>query len=162
MRPVLTRAAEALRKVAENSFEVEVSTGEVSGARAEGEEESTPREVGLLIVRRGSHRWDFRVLEVGRLTKERAAQLLSSTDLAVGPGPKEGSREAGKEASLLVSEHMTEEAGRLLRSKGACYLSTPRGTVTCGRARCSRLSVGRRRQKESPPSAQSGPSTRRD
>jgi len=143
MKPLLTHAAEALRDVAGGSFEVEVSTGEastgevsageVSGGegsveRAEWGEESTPRETGLLTVRRGSNRWDFRVLEVGRLTKERAAQLLSSADLAVepepevGPGSKEGSGGAGREAPLLVSEHVTEEAGRLLRSKGACYL----------------------------------------
>jgi hypothetical protein len=36
----------------------------------------TPPAVGLLTVQRGFDRWDFRALEVGRLTKERAAQLL--------------------------------------------------------------------------------------
>lgn len=122
MKPLLAHAAEALRAVAGESFEVEVSAGEVSGGHAEGGDKSTPREAGLLTVRRGSHRWDFRAQEVGRLTKERAAHLLSSADLAVGPGPKESTRHAGREASLLVSEHVTEEAARLLRSKGACYL----------------------------------------
>jgi hypothetical protein len=127
MKPLLANAAEALQDVAGESFEVEVSTGvaaagEVSGGHAEGGDKSRPREAGLLTVRRGPHRWDFRAEEVGRLTKERAAQLLSATDLTLGPGPKEGSRQAGGEASLLVSEHVTEEAGRILRSKGACYL----------------------------------------
>jgi hypothetical protein len=122
MKPLLVNAAEALRDVAGGSFEVEVSAGEVSLGSAEGEEESKPRETALLTVRRGSHRWDFRAQEVGRLTKEHAAQLLSSADLAIGLGPKDNRRQAGREASLLVSEHVTEEAGRLLRSKGACYL----------------------------------------
>ncbi len=73
MGPVLTHAAEALREVAEESFEVEISVGEVSGGHAGGGEESVPQEAGLLTVRRGLQHWDFRALEVGRLTKERAA-----------------------------------------------------------------------------------------
>lgn len=48
--------------------------------------------------------------------------MLSFTDLAFRLEPKEGSGGPGREASLLVSEHVTEEAGRLLRSEGACYL----------------------------------------
>lgn len=124
MALILTRAAEALREVAGESFEVEIS-----GGHPEGREERAPREAGLLTVRRGAQRWDFRAQEVGRLTKERAAQLLSSTGL-LGPKPEdepeEGSGEAGREARreapLLVSEHVTGGAGRLLRSKGACYL----------------------------------------
>ena len=127
METVLAHAAEALREVAGESFEVEVSAGEVSGGEFSGRHAgdgkgNAPREVGLLTVRRGPDHWDFRAQEVGRLTKERAAQLLSSTEFTSGLEQKEGSEEAGRKASVFVSEHVTGEAGRLLRSKGICYL----------------------------------------
>lgn len=96
MKRLLANAAEALRNVAGGSFEgevptaevptAEVSVGEASGEDVSGGEGSveraewggggTPRAAGLLTVQRGFDRWDFRALEVGRLTKERAAQLL--------------------------------------------------------------------------------------
>lgn len=87
MTPVLTRAAKALREIGGDDFEIEVSAGPAAMGEREkprktggpgGAEE--PREVGRLAVRRGAKRWTFQALEVGRLTKERAAQLLSAAD----------------------------------------------------------------------------------
>ena len=87
MTPVLAQAAEALREVGGDGFETEVSEGPVA---AEGKEKprktggpggaEEPREIGRLAVRRGAERWAFQALEAGRLTKERAAQLLSAAD----------------------------------------------------------------------------------
>ena len=91
MTPVLVQAAKALRKVGGDGFEVEVSVEVSQGpVPAEGKEKprktggpggaEEPREIGRLAVRRGAERWAFQALEAGRLTKERAAQLLSAAD----------------------------------------------------------------------------------
>ena len=95
MTPVLAQAAEALREVGGDGFETEVSEGPVA---AEGKEKprktgrpggaDEPRETGQLAVRRGEECRRFRALEVGRLTKKRAAQLLSTVDSGGAQGLK--------------------------------------------------------------------------
>jgi len=116
---MLTQAAKALREVGELGFEIEASAGPV----AAGEKE-TPREVGLLTLHQGPKRWRFRALEVGRLTKERAAQLLSAVDFGGSQRRKESAGEKRKESAVpvLVSGHVTEGAADLLRAEGTCYL----------------------------------------
>jgi hypothetical protein len=66
---------------------------------------------------------------VGRLTKERAAQLLSAADVDTPQKPKkqnrtEGAGEEKKESAVpvLISRHVTEGAADLLRAEGTCYL----------------------------------------
>ena len=137
MTPILTQAAKALRKVGGDGFETEVSAGPAATGEREkprktggpgGAEES--REAGRLAVRRGAKRWTFQALEVGRLTKERAAQLLSATDFGGAQDLKsqgekgDAGEEEGSEAPLLVSERVTEGAAALLRAEGTCYLDT--------------------------------------
>ena len=136
MTPVLTQAAEALRDVGGDSFEIEVSVEVSQAPAAAGEEEKPmevgepewtdrPKEAGRLAVRQGAKRWRFRALEVGRLTKERVAQLLSATGFGRPQDVKEGAgKEGGSAVPLLVSERVTEGATALLRAEGTCYLDT--------------------------------------
>ena len=147
MTPVLTQAVKALRKVGGDGFEIEVSVEVSQGPVAAGEKEKPkktggpsgaegpkegdkPREAGRLAVRRGPKRWRFRALEIGRLTKERAAQLLSTADFGGAQGLnsqelKDSTAEKeGAAAPLLVSERVTEGAADLLRAEGTCYLDT--------------------------------------
>ena len=129
MTPVLTEAAKALREVGGDGFEIEVSVEVSQGPVAAGEKEG-PREIGQLAVRRGEECWRFRALEVGRLTKKRAAQLLSTADFGGAQGLKsqgekgDAGEEGGSAAPLLVSERVTEGAAALLRAEGTCYLDT--------------------------------------
>ena len=137
MTPVLTQAAKALREVGGDGFEIEVSEGPVPAGEKERPRETGgpggaegPREIGQLAVRRGAKGWRFRALEIGRLTKERAAQLLSAADFGGAQGLKSqelkdstGEKE-GAAAPLLVSERVTEGAADLLRAEGTCYLDT--------------------------------------
>jgi hypothetical protein len=141
MTPVLTQAAKALREVGGDGFEIEVSVEVSQGPVPAGEKERPretggpggavgPREIGQLAVRRGPKRWRFRALEIGRLTKERAAQLLSAADFGGAQGLnsqelKDSTAEKeGAAAPLLVSERVTEGAADLLRAEGTCYLDT--------------------------------------
>ena len=137
MTPVLAQAAEALREVGGDGFEIEVSEGPVPASEKEKPRKTggpggadEPRGAGQLAVRRGAKRWTFQALEVGQLTKERAAQLLSAADFGGAQDLKsqgekgDAGEEGGSAAPLLVSERVTEGAAALLRAEGTCYLDT--------------------------------------
>ena len=126
MTPVLAQAAEALRKVGGDGFEIEVSVEVSQGPVAAREKEKPrktggpggadePRETGQLAVRRGEECWRFRALEVGRLTKKRAAQLLSTVAsggglsfLSAGRGPL---RSGFARSFCAVSLHLWRKRG---------------------------------------------------
>lgn len=77
-----------------------------------------------LLISTEAKQWSFCPAQASRLTKERAAQILSSGERTSveGTGEKQAPREREEDSPLLAASHVTDEAGRLLREQGVSYL----------------------------------------